>query len=192
MRGMGMPFGLAVAALVLGALLVIPRKPPDLGVQPPDLGVQPPRFRIPLSAFRGTIVRAKPDEPAWPVLRAAYEPFGTGGVLPRIWMVGREPGSLLPLFHVDRALERVIMALGETLTVPDLMDHYDPADVLELRISREGERVRYRWGRFPDPGVVRWGGGDVICGPRRDPDLSPLTRFLAKRRAIVFLEIGTG
>jgi hypothetical protein len=125
-----------------------------------------------------------------------------GGAAGRVYLAGTEAGGTVgavPLVHSGSTIRR--LAVGAPLT----RDH-GQSDVV-LRITREGEEVRYRWSPAGDQDAwaPTWGGGDVRVSAEEAeaPGKGPLVPELAAAlgRVVegsdpdgisVALQVGTG
>jgi hypothetical protein len=124
---------------------------------------------------------------------------------PRMFLGGRLPGGeigAVPYF-ADAAAEEEVTRLGAALTPHDLA----VPGCLEIRITRDGAAVRYRFGHsaYGVRGPRRWDGGDVriaaeaVLAAGDGPLIPALAALLAERfetphgpRNSVFLEVGEG
>jgi len=124
----------------------------------------------------------------------------------RIYLAGSEPAGTLGglAFLVDQGAVR---DLGSATTPLDLVPGGGTDAFLELRITKEERRVRYRWGHMVWDATRRpWDGGDVTFGVEEvaaagDGPLVPdLADFLADERfttdlgpqCLVYLEVADG
>ncbi len=157
-----------------------------------------PAFRIMSSAV---IITARPDAPF-----PRIPPRRLIGIA-RVYLGGTGPDGEIAAIPFQAWPEACteLLRLGASVTLGDLAAGADTA--LELRITREGERVRYRWG--PDPYSPwhepedRFSLGDVDFSPEEVaagaegpliPALAGLLEIRGTRAApkVVFLEAGSG
>ena len=143
---------------------------------------------------------ADPDLPGLPL--PSRDQIGAS----RIYLGGVGPdGELRAVpFQADPNVCQSLLMLGALVTPKDWIAGLGPGCAVELRITRDGDRVHYRWG--PDPLMgseprFSWGSADLSVQESTEGGDEPLLPALAEllhregssaSPKVVLLETGTG
>jgi hypothetical protein len=102
---------------------------------------------------------------AWPAVTAAFR-GAIHSERPRMYFAGLDSGSGLDAIAMvaNRNLEDELRRVSSFLAPMDA----GPEGAFELRITRSGDAVRYRWRRLGTDGPIHWDLGDVTLSAKED------------------------
>jgi len=139
----------------------------------------------PFSARPAQVLCAAPETP-WDRLRGVLPDRACR--MPRLYFAGRTAGGSIGVVPVHVRLPRALGRCGVGLSPRSVVGPaYPRGHLLELRITREADRVRYRWGDWPARGLPRWNEGDrslpatAALAPGSGPMLEDLAATLRRR-----------